>query len=193
MKVLNLYAGIGGNRKLWNNCSVVAVEINESVAGVYAELFPADEVIVADAHEYLLRHYLEYDFVWTSPPCESHSVLNYFQAEKRFPDMRLYEEIIFLQNFCKCAWVVENVRGYYKPLIAPSVFGRHFIWSNKFIMDLDYETKADLVWDKNCDYVKRLGIDLKRRISGIRISKVYRNYMNPELGLRVFNVVNGLL
>ena len=29
MKILNLYAGIGGNRKLWGDVDVVAVEIVE--------------------------------------------------------------------------------------------------------------------------------------------------------------------
>jgi len=32
MKVLNLYAGIGGNRKLWpDECEVTAVENNEEI------------------------------------------------------------------------------------------------------------------------------------------------------------------
>ena len=35
IKVLNLYAGIGGNRKLWKDVEVTAVEINEEIAGVY--------------------------------------------------------------------------------------------------------------------------------------------------------------
>lgn len=58
MKVLNLYAGIGGNRKLWPaECEVTAVELNPEVAEVYKENFPHDTVIVGDAHEYLLEHY----------------------------------------------------------------------------------------------------------------------------------------
>ena len=34
MKVLNLYAGIGGNRKLWTNCEVTAVELDQKIAAV---------------------------------------------------------------------------------------------------------------------------------------------------------------
>ena len=74
MKILNLYAGIGGNRKLWdNNHEVTAVEINKEVSEAYKNLFPNDTVIVSDAHEYLLDHYKEYDFIWSSPPCPSRS------------------------------------------------------------------------------------------------------------------------
>jgi DNA (cytosine-5)-methyltransferase 1 len=33
MKILNLYAGIGGNRKLWGNThSITAVEFDEEIA-----------------------------------------------------------------------------------------------------------------------------------------------------------------
>ena len=53
VRVLNLYAGIGGNRKYWENVEVTAIEYNEEIANVYKQLHPNDNVIVADAHEYL--------------------------------------------------------------------------------------------------------------------------------------------
>lgn len=65
IKVLNLYAGLGGNRKLWENVKVTAVELRPDIARVYADHFPEDELIICDAHQYLLDHYSEYDFVWT--------------------------------------------------------------------------------------------------------------------------------
>jgi DNA (cytosine-5)-methyltransferase 1 len=46
MKVLNLYAGIGGNRKLWKDCEVTAVELNPEVAEIYKYFFPEDKIIV---------------------------------------------------------------------------------------------------------------------------------------------------
>jgi len=96
MKILNLYAGIGGNRKLWSNeHEVTAVEINEDIAGEYKNNFPKDNVVIGDAHEYLLRHYQEFDFIWSSPPCPTHSVLNYSMPVKRYPSMILYQEVIF--------------------------------------------------------------------------------------------------
>ena len=62
-KVLNLYAGIGGNRKLWKDVDVTAIEINPEVANIYQDLFPNDKVIVTDAHQYLIDHYTEFDTV----------------------------------------------------------------------------------------------------------------------------------
>jgi len=44
--------------------------------------------------------------------------------------MSLYQEIIFLQNFYKGKFCVENVVSYYEPLIKPVKIGRHFLWSN---------------------------------------------------------------
>jgi DNA (cytosine-5)-methyltransferase 1 len=73
MKVLNLYAGIGGNRKLWKDVEITAIENDVQIAKIYQDFFPKDKVIVADAHEYLLKHFEEFDFIWSSPPCPSHS------------------------------------------------------------------------------------------------------------------------
>ena len=56
MKILNLYAGIGGNRKLWGEKhKITAVEYDENIAAIYKDLYPNDNVIVADAHDYLLQ------------------------------------------------------------------------------------------------------------------------------------------
>ena len=69
MKILNLYAGIGGNRKLWGNeHEVTAVEYLPEIAKIYKENFPNDSVVIADAHKYLEEHYSEFDFIWSSPP-----------------------------------------------------------------------------------------------------------------------------
>jgi len=70
MKVLNLYGGLGGNRKLWQGVEVTMVEINEDIATVYAKENPNDEIIIGDAHEYLREHFSEFDFIWSSPPCQ---------------------------------------------------------------------------------------------------------------------------
>ncbi len=74
MKILNLYAGLGGNRRMWGSeHDITAVELNPEVAGIYKSLYPTDTVIVGDAHMYLEKHFNEFDFIWTSPPCQSHS------------------------------------------------------------------------------------------------------------------------
>lgn len=84
MKALNLYAGVGGNRKLWGGVEVTAVEFNPSIAAAYQDLYPNDTVIVGDAHQYLLDHYHEFDFIWASPPCQSHSRARYIVAKSDY-------------------------------------------------------------------------------------------------------------
>ena len=139
-KALNLYSCLGGNRYKWDEVAdqanvelqVTAVELDPELARLYQERFPNDIVIVADAHQYLLDHYKEFDFIWSSPPCPTHSRM--MKATKHdlaaFPDMKLYEEIIFLRHFFKGKWVVENVKSYYEPLIHPYTSTRHYYWSN---------------------------------------------------------------
>ena len=132
MKILNLYAGIGGNRKLWgDDHEIVAVELNPEIAAVYQALYPNDTVIVGDAHQYLLDHYSEFDFIWSSPPCPTHSRARYalgFHGKGYaavYPDMKLYEEILLLKHYFKGQGCVENVQSFYKALIEPQVVGRH--------------------------------------------------------------------
>jgi DNA (cytosine-5)-methyltransferase 1 len=118
-KVLNLYSGIGGNRKLWEDVDVTAVEIDEQIAGIYQDFFPEDTMIVGDAHQYLLNHIEDgWDFIWSSPPCQSHSsfrkniCVRYRGTKPVYPDMKLWQEILFLKHHANCKWVVENVKPY---------------------------------------------------------------------------------
>jgi DNA (cytosine-5)-methyltransferase 1 len=186
MKILNLYSGIGGNRKLWGNeHKITAVEFNEKIADKYRKLYPNDNVIVADAHEYLLDHYKEFDFIWTSPPCQSHSTTNYFTQHIRkrpvYPSMKLYEEIIFLDNFYKGKYCVENVVSYYKPLIKPTKIGRHFLWSN-FNIPLIKQPKDDI------------GTMIKGHPNRANLKPLEeRNAVNSELGLHILKQALGII
>ena len=145
MKILNLYACLGGNRYKWDEVAeaagieieVTAVELDPELARMYQERFPNDIIIVADAHQYLLDHYKDFDFIWSSPPCPSHSRMrktNTGEGERKskatYPDMMLYQEIILLDNFFKGKYVVENVIPYYEPLIKAHKRGRHLYWTN---------------------------------------------------------------
>ena len=140
-KILNLYACLGGNRYKWDfvaDIEVTAVELDQEAARLYKERFPNDIVIVADAHQYLLDHYKEFDFIWSSPPCPTHSRARYWSSsnydtttEVVYPDMKLYQEIIFLQHYYRTGkWCVENVIPYYEPLIQAQQRGRHLYWTN---------------------------------------------------------------
>ena len=138
---MNIYAGIGGNRTLWgDDHDITAVELDADIAAVYAKRFPSDRVVVDDAHEYLLKHISEYDFIWSSPPCITHSRLNHVNMmrvdrrdKRRYPCMTLWQQIILLTHYHKlgASWVVENVISYYHPLVEPTAtIGRHRYWSN---------------------------------------------------------------
>jgi DNA (cytosine-5)-methyltransferase 1 len=194
IKVLNLYAGIGGNRKLWENVEVTAVEINPEIAKIYQDFFPEDKVVVGDAHKYLLEHYREFDFIWSSPPCPTHSRMNnlkFQQIDKgfkpKFPDMKLYEEIVFLKHWFKGKWVVENVISYYDPLIKPQKSNNHYFWCNFIILNQQKDIRG--IRSEDIKYKeKRNGFDFSDKDVPKRFKKkVLNNCVKPEVGLSVFN------
>lgn len=209
MKVLDLYAGIGGNRKLWKNVEVTAIEYDPVITEIYQDLFPDDTVVETDAHQYLLDHFKEFDFIWSSPPCPTHSITNHFlhaQGTIRYPDMKLYEEIIFLKTFFKGNWVVENVRSYYDPLIKPYELDRHYFWSNAYLLPFSSEKKFNMLncpnersqhlrqpADHNLKSLQEYhGFNIEKYdISGYKKRKILRNCVYPPLGLHVLNCVRG--
>lgn len=199
MKILNLYAGIGGNRKLWGDeHQVTAVEMNPKVAAVYAAMYPNDTVVVGDAHEYLRKHFTEFDFVWSSPVCKTHSRMRYNIAvrlrgtEPKYPDFTLYEQVVFLQHHFDGKWVVENVIPYYNeglPLIPATQINRHLYWSNfelpraeKMHENLRAATVADLEALHGFDLS---GYDLPNKREALR------NCVPPELGRAILNAALG--
>jgi len=195
MKILNLYAGIGGNRKLWGNeHEITAIEYKQDIADIYKDFFPNDEVIVADAHQYLLDHYKEFDFIWSSPPCPTHSDIRRCgvhagQYEAKYPEMELYQEIILLQHFAPkdTLWVVENVKPYYTPLIPPTkVLARHYFWTNFEIRNKDFDD--DRRHGDITGYKPVYGFDLKKYdVKDKR--KLLRNMVNPEVGKYILDEV----
>lgn len=198
-RILNLYACLGGNRYKWDavakeagiEIQVTAVELDPELAKLYQERFPNDIVIVADAHQYLLDHFKEFDFIWSSPPCPSHSRARYWNAsnyetatEPVYPDLQLYEEILLLQHYYKTGkYVVENVIPYYEPLIEAQKRGRHLYWSNIKLPDDIKERKFQM---SGKDEVKRLcefhEYDFKRYKGAQRIDKIARNLVDYEAG-----------
>jgi len=191
MKILNLYAGIGGNRKLWENVEVTAVEINPEIAKIYSDFFPQDKMVITDAHQFLLEHFKEYDFIWSSPPCQSHSSFRYnicsrYRGTKpAYPDINLYAEILFLKYYFKGKWVVENVKPFYEPLIPAKFLQRHLFWSN-FVIDKIEVQK---------DNIRKVQIPELQKLHGFNLDKyklenkrqILRNCVLPELGKHIFN------
>lgn len=188
MKILNLYAGIGGNRKLWEDVEVTAVENNPFIAEIYHDFFPKDKIVIQDAHQYLLDHFEEYDFIWSSPPCPSHSRARFWGHGKDkpiYPNMKLYEEILLLKHYFKGKWCVENVIGYYEPLIKPNEISRHYIWANFHIRSINIES-FDIHLGNNEKGMLLHGFDISKYQS-IDKKTILRNCVRPELGLHILN------
>jgi len=200
MKVLNLYAGIGGNRKLWGDKhDITAIESNEEVSKIYQGFFPNDKVIITDAHEYLLEYYRDFDFIWSSPPCPTHSRMAISGKNRRktkYPSMKLYEEILMLQQFFKGKYVVENVKPYYTPLIPPQITDRHCFWANFVITKNEIPKRGDLLASSKEDLCKWLGFDNFPNVylNGNHCDRqVLRNCVHPETGLHIFNLARGII
>ena len=207
MKILNLYACLGGNRYKWNevkeDIEVTAVEYDPELAKLYQERFPNDTVVVADAHQYLLDHYKEFDFIWSSPPCPTHSGTNHFlnaQGCIRYPDMGLYQEIIFLQTFFKGKYCIENVKPYYTPLIPAKKRGRHLYWTNFNLPQVLSNREAPsmkahgdrpaYVWKAFCEFHN---IDLSNYKGSQAKGKIARNLVDYEAGKTIFETALGII
>jgi len=201
MKILNLDSGIGGNRHLWgDNHSITAVEINPEIAAIYKSNNPDDNVIIVDAHEYLLQNYDKFDFIWTSPPCQSHSKMMKATRHdvRKYPNMQLYQRIILLNNFFNGYWIVENVNPYYKPLIPPTrKVGRHLFWANFKFEVPEIPKIKDFINKSNKKAAQQLkdwlGIQYKGDVyyDGNHCPcQVLRNCVHPKIGESILNQVN---
>ena len=207
-KILNLYACLGGNRYKWDevadNLEITAVELDPELARMYQKRFPNDTVIVADAHQYLLDHYKEFDFIWSSPPCPTHSKVRITQKNTPnfkavFPDMKLYSEIIFLDNYFEGKYVVENVTPYYEPLVLAKKRGRHLYWTN-FNLPNNLNER-ELGKGKMCGQVNEERVFLEK-FHEIDLSsykgkqdkrKIARNLVDYEAGKTIFETVLGIV
>jgi DNA (cytosine-5)-methyltransferase 1 len=205
MKILNLYACLGGNRYKWDEVAkeagieieVTAVELDPVLADMYQDRFPNDTVVVADAHQYLIDHVQDgWDFIWTSPPCPSHSRINTDGQQKpRYPDMKLYEEVIMLSNnWFKGKYVVENVIPYYTPLIPANKRGRHLYWTNFNLPNVLSERKCKI---GGLNEVKRLcefhDYDFYTYKGKQPTKKIARNLVDYEAGKRIFETAIGII
>jgi len=202
MKILNLYACLGGNRYKWgDDHDITAVEWDEELAKLYQERFPNDKVIVTDAHQYLLDHYKEFDFIWSSPPCPSHSRARFWRSKNYntknkpvYPDLKLYEEILFLMHYFNGKYVVENVIPYYEPLIPALKRDRHLYWCNFSLPEYLNDRNVKICQGANefkklCEFHK---IDLSTYKGNQRKLKIARNLVDYEAGKTILDVVLGI-
>ena len=182
---------------MWENVDVTAVEIDPDIAKIYSHFYPVDTIVIGDAHEYLLNHYSEFDFIWASPPCQTHSRARFWgwkndnRVEDKYPDMSLYQEIIFLKSYFKGYYVVENVAPYYDVLIEPTnKIGRHLFWSNFNILYVKVD-ENDINRGDRKSYSELLCIDLSKFKIKNRKDQIYRNAVNPKLGKHILDCAMG--
>ena len=198
MKILNLYACLGGNRYKWGDeHEITAVELDEELAKLYQERFPNDTVIVDDAHNYLLEHFKEFDFIWTSPPCPTHSKMTLCKSNRKmkYPDMKLYEEIILLDKFYKGKYCVENVIPYYEPLIPAKKRDRHLYWTNFNLPNNLSQRKSPEMKGKGS--VERFSIfhdfDFYKYKGKQHRGKIARNLVDYEAGKTILDTAMGII
>ncbi len=184
-------------RQLRNNCG----EWDEELAKLYQERFPNDKVIVADAHKYLLDNYKEFDFIWSSPPCPTHSRARFwgFGANGKkpiYPDMKLYQEIIFLQHHFKGKYVVENVKPYYEPMLVPIERDRHLYWTN-FRLPNNVNARH---FDGLCQTKKEVeklsdfhNYNFKKYKGKQLINKIARNLVDYQVGKTILETALGII
>lgn len=209
LKILNLYACLGGNRYKWDEVAdieVTAVELDPELARLYQERFPLDKVVIADAHQYLLDHYKEFDFIWTSPPCPTHSKVRVTQKNQdfyipKYPDMKLYEEIIFLEEHFTGKYVVENVVPYYEPLIVAKKRGRHLYWTNFNLPNkVDRKEGKGIMCGQTNDELTKLcefheiDKDFLMSYKGKQSkTKIIRNLVDFEVGKTILKIALGII
>jgi DNA (cytosine-5)-methyltransferase 1 len=131
-----------------------------------------------------------------------------------YPDLGLYQEIIFLQSFFKGKYCVENVIPHYEPLIPAQQMHRHLFWCNFKIRTtgkgnppkqianaVAQNTQKKVTRAKkyygDINSIKnnqpRFGFDLSGIDLGSRKDQVLRNCVDPQIGLDILNCARNII
>lgn len=206
MKILNLYAGLGGNRFLWDNVEVTAIEHDPVIAALYSKRFPKDLVLEEEVFQTLRakEFSLDFDLIWASPPCQSHSQMMKFPQSKTlripFPKLtEIYGLLIWLERYYTGAFVIENVQPYYKLLIPPTIrLGRHYFWSNFPIPKKQFGNPGKghgklrgIIRTNTHELIKQNQLeDIEKELLGIpRRDRLMRNCVDPRIGQHILSAL----
>jgi len=150
----------------------------------------------------LLDHYKEYDFIWSSPPCPTHSKIILSQKNTKafvpkYADMKLYQEIIFLDNFFEGKYCVENVIPFYEPLIPAKKRGRHLYWTNfnlpNILSKRIFQGKFSKMKKERIYLEKWHDIDTSGYKGKQDKRKIARNLVDYEAGKTIFETMLGIV
>lgn len=197
LKILDLFCGIGGVARGFHDYLqehqikylYVAIDIDKDVLKAHRALNPLSNVILRDAYSFTIDELETYDFVWASPPCETHSIAGIWTRKRKVsPDFRLYELINKL-NDANIPFVVENVKPYYNPPIKPtSKANRHRLWSNLSIspikIDLPPFEKIKNTVKSLCEY-HDLPIEIAKIIPSRKRRDALRDMVHHEIAYEI--------
>jgi len=203
MKILNLYAGLGGNRSLWSRThEITAVENDGSIVKLYKKRFPHDKVLFESVNEFLMKKDVnEFDFIWASPPCSTHSQMQKFNKKKMpIPRMdEIYGLIIWLEKNYEGKFAVENVQPWYKTPIQPTArIDRHIFWANFKIIKKRFRekrkmhgtlSKSHIMRDSKDKLIKDFMLeDIKHDLLKLaRNERFIRNCVDPRIGAYILS------
>jgi len=150
--------------------------------------------VVGDAKQYLLDHYKEFDFIWASPPCQTHTTIitSLYKRDTyipKYPDITLYEMIMFLRFHLKDAkWCIENVVPYYGDVIKPdAIIDRHYYWCNFAISEI-LVAKDKIISEVKASDLDKIIEDTSKIKNKVQ---VVRNQVNYETGKHILDCAMG--
>jgi DNA (cytosine-5)-methyltransferase 1 len=117
------------------------------------------------------------------------------KRKMKYPDMALYQEIIFLEYYYDGKYVVENVIPFYDLLIQGYKRNRHIYWTNfNLPSNLSKRKNPDLGRTKNVvDALSKFhDYDFRKYKGKQSIQKVARNLVDYEAGKTILDTVMGI-
>ena len=113
-----------------------------------------------------------------------------------YPDLKLYEEILFLENYFEGKYCVENVIPYYEPLIYGKKIGRHLYWCN-FVLPNDLNERKILIGSNKTTAKTKKRSEARFGFSRPASTKCAKNQLNTSsfcyVGGRFFMIITSII
>jgi len=116
----------------------------------------------------------------------------------RYPDMNLYQEIIFLDTWFDGKYCVENVIPYYEPLIPAKKRGRHLYWTNfNLPSNINERKNPELTRGTAEEIIFRLNkyhnYNFRKYKGKQDVRKIARNLVDYEAGKTILDTAMGII